>query len=71
MARRKGPPIEAEIRKLFDDNPGIGMTTRFLAFMVSRDYLTVSRCLLRMKKRGQVTSAPMDGARHRHVWRLV
>lgn len=62
--------IEAAVREVMK-SAGIAVTTGYLTQMVGRDPMSVYRCLLRMKKRGQVVSEPIPGERFRHRWRLA
>lgn len=69
MAARKGPPVEADVRRTLA-NLG-GASTRFIARQIQRDELTVRRCLRRMRSRGQVVSSPAPFARYALFWRLA
>lgn len=46
-------------------------TATAIADSILRDRMTVYRCLLRMKKRGQAKSTLTRGTGNPHVWELV
>lgn len=69
MAKAFGPPDIAPraLDVLAEHGP---LRSKQVADAIRRDYVSVYRALLRLRKRGVVTSYPDPQGRYRHIWRV-